>query len=92
METRWTQAPRPVVDQRRGVLRDVAASPNVRVPRSSIGHASDSDGGNVGPTLSPVIEATTLNHHQQVVIVIRDTRHVVERLTHALSEGVDRLT
>ena len=31
-----------------------------------------------------------LSHHQHVVIVMRDVRHVAERLPHALAEGVDR--
>ena len=31
-----------------------------------------------------------LRHHQQVVIGIRDACHVAERLTQALSEGVNR--
>ena len=44
----------------------------------------------MGPTPSPVIQGTTLSHHQQVVIVMRDARHVAERLTHALSERIDR--
>ena len=47
-------------------------------------------GGSRGSDRSPAIQATTLSHHQQVVIVIRDARHVPERLTHALAEGVDR--
>ena len=47
-------------------------------------------GGNVGPTPSPVIQGTTLSHHQQVVIVMRDARHVAEHLAHALAERFDR--
>ena len=63
------------------------AAPNVGSPRPRIGHAFDSTGGS---DRSPVIQPTTLRHHQQVVVVIRDAGHVAERLTHALAERVDR--
>ena len=90
---------------RGGALGDAAPRPHLSPlperqpvdrppPRAHAAHASatppprrDADHGT---RRSPVIEATPLRHHQQVVIVIRDARHVAERLTHALAEGVDR--
>ena len=30
-----------------------------------------------------------LSNHQHVVILMHDVRHIAERLTHALTEGVD---
>ena len=33
---------------------------------------------------------SALSNNQHVVIVMRDVRHVAERLPHALAEGVDR--
>ena len=54
-----------------------------------VGSRSGSSGG-CGACVRRRRRAHALSNHQHVVIVMRDVRHVAERLPHALAEGVDR--